>query len=100
MKRALMLALILALSAGAAEAKSCKDSKTGKSIKCPPGAASVGIETHSLESGSGAPHDAQTGLPSGKRQHSPITVTKGPHCTKGKACGNACISVKDVCHKG
>jgi hypothetical protein len=25
--------------------------------------------------------------------------TKGPHCTKGKPCGNSCIAVNEVCHK-
>jgi psiF repeat len=25
--------------------------------------------------------------------------TKGPHCTKGKPCGDACIAVNKVCHK-
>jgi hypothetical protein len=34
-----MLAFVLALAAGVADAKSCKDPKTGKVIKCPPTAA-------------------------------------------------------------
>jgi hypothetical protein len=25
--------------------------------------------------------------------------TKGPHCTKGKPCGNSCIAMNKVCHK-
>jgi hypothetical protein len=25
--------------------------------------------------------------------------TKGPHCTKGKPCGNSCIAQNEVCHK-
>jgi hypothetical protein len=25
--------------------------------------------------------------------------TKGPHCTKGKPCGNSCIAKDKVCHK-
>jgi len=25
--------------------------------------------------------------------------TKGPHCTKGKPCGNSCIALNKVCHK-
>ena len=25
--------------------------------------------------------------------------SKGPHCTKGKPCGNSCIAVDKVCHK-
>ena len=24
---------------------------------------------------------------------------KGPHCTKGKPCGNSCIAIDKVCHK-
>jgi psiF repeat len=27
------------------------------------------------------------------------TETKGPHCTKGKPCGNSCIAMNKVCHK-
>ena len=23
----------------------------------------------------------------------------GPHCTKGKPCGNSCIAIDEVCHK-
>jgi psiF repeat len=25
--------------------------------------------------------------------------SKGPHCTKGKPCGNSCIAMDKVCHK-
>jgi hypothetical protein len=25
--------------------------------------------------------------------------TKGPHCTKGKPCGNTCIAMDKICHK-
>jgi psiF repeat len=25
--------------------------------------------------------------------------TKGPHCTKGKPCGNSCIAKDKVCHQ-
>ena len=25
--------------------------------------------------------------------------TQGPHCTKGKPCGNSCIAMDKVCHK-
>jgi hypothetical protein len=28
-----------------------------------------------------------------------ISETKGPHCTKGKPCGNSCIAMDKVCHK-
>jgi hypothetical protein len=73
MKRALMLAVILALSAGAADAASkCKDAK-GKFIKCPPAVAAVV---------SSAP-----------------TAGHPPHCVKGVPCGNACIAKGKVCHK-
>jgi hypothetical protein len=24
---------------------------------------------------------------------------KGPHCNKGKPCGNSCIAIDEVCHK-
>jgi len=27
------------------------------------------------------------------------TEAKGPHCTKGKPCGNSCIAMNKVCHK-
>jgi hypothetical protein len=27
------------------------------------------------------------------------TETKGPHCTKGKPCGNTCIAKDKVCHQ-
>jgi hypothetical protein len=27
-------------------------------------------------------------------------ASAAPHCVKGKACGNTCIKVTDVCHKG
>jgi hypothetical protein len=29
----------------------------------------------------------------------PAAETKGPHCTKGKPCGNSCIAMDKVCHK-
>ena len=28
-----------------------------------------------------------------------VSETKGPHCTKGKPCGNTCIAMDKVCHK-
>jgi hypothetical protein len=27
------------------------------------------------------------------------SATKGPHCTKGKPCGNTCIAMDKVCQK-
>jgi hypothetical protein len=79
MKRIILLAAILAMSAGVADAKLiCKDAK-GKFIKCPPAAAAVTSSTTAMASSSTAKHP--------------------PHCVKGKACGNTCIKATDVCHK-
>jgi hypothetical protein len=73
MRRLIVLAAVLAMAAGAADAKSCKDTK-GKFTKCPPAAAAISA--------------------------APMAAGSHPkHCVKGKACGNTCISVKDVCHK-
>jgi hypothetical protein len=75
MRRLIVLATVLAMAAGAADAKSCKDAK-GKFTKCPPAAA---ISSAPMASGGS---------------------TKAPkHCVKGKACGDSCIAMKDVCHK-
>jgi hypothetical protein len=70
MKRIIMLAVILAMAAGAADAKSCKDAN-GKFIACPAAASSA----------------------------KPGSCAKPPQCKKGKLCGCACISAKDTCHK-
>jgi hypothetical protein len=77
MKRALLLAVILALGAGIADAKQCKDPKTGKFVKCPPAAAATTTTTTSSSSSSSHP----------------------PHCVKGVPCGNTCIAKGKVCHK-
>jgi hypothetical protein len=75
MQKMLVLAAVAALAlASVADAKQCKDTTTGKFIKCPPPAA--------------AP--AATSSATGKA---------APHCTKGKPCGNTCIKTTDVCHK-
>jgi hypothetical protein len=60
--------------AGFADAAPCKDAK-GKFTKCPPAAAAPAAMASAA---------AKAG---------------GPNCKKGKRCGNACISMKDVCHK-
>ena len=73
MTRIMIAALVLALSAGVADAKSCKDPKTGKFIKCPP---PVTNTTSSTSSSGGA-----------------------PHCTTGVPCGHSCIAKGKVCHK-
>jgi hypothetical protein len=104
--------------AGAADAAACKDAK-GKFTKCPaPAAASA---SYALD-GRGNCHDAKgkmskksmcaavaTAMPataaavpaSAREAASPMStlLAGGPNCKKGKRCGNACISVKDVCHK-
>ena len=82
MHRLLTLAIVLALSAGAADAKSCKDAH-GKFTKCPAAATSP------------APATAAPSHPS------PMAATMGgvPHCVKGKLCGHACIAVTKTCHK-
>ena len=78
MKRMIMLAVVLAMAGGVADAKSCKDVK-GKFMKCPPAAA------------------MSSAAPMGS---SMMSSTKAPkHCVKGKACGNTCIAMKDTCHK-
>jgi hypothetical protein len=75
MRRVLMLAAILALSASSVSAATkCTDPKTHKFIKCPPPAA------------------AQSSAPTGGH--------KAPHCTTGVPCGNSCIAKGKVCHKG
>ena len=80
MKRILMIAVILAMGAGVADAKSCKDPTTHKFIKCPTVAAAPAA-------------------PSTMSSMKPSSTSKAPHCVKGKACGNSCIAVKDICHK-
>jgi hypothetical protein len=77
MKRFLMLAAVLAMTAGVADAKSCKDSTTHKFIKCPAAVASSAPAMSSMASSSKKP----------------------PHCVKGKVCGDSCIAKTDVCHK-
>jgi|GEM_PF-1286232 len=69
----------LSLAASADAASQCRDAK-GKFVKCPTPAAAAGkpaAATVGAAASSGA----------------------GPNCKKGKRCGNACISVNDVCHK-
>ncbi len=76
MRKRLFMAAIAAIvfsSAAEAAATKCHDPKTGKFIKCPPPAAAT---------------------------VAPASSKAGPkHCVKGKACGNTCIKVSDVCHK-
>ncbi len=115
----LLTALTFTLSlAGAADAAACKDAK-GKFAKCTaPAAASA---SYALDA-KGNCHDAKgkmakktmcsavamampataASAPASARvASSPMSTSLagGPNCKKGKRCGNACISVKDVCHK-
>ncbi|MBV9996282.1 MAG: hypothetical protein JO127_13840 [Caulobacteraceae bacterium] len=78
---ALIAAVAIALAAGAADAKQCKDPKTGKFIKCPPAAAATAAPATTAAAAS-----ATTG-------------GHPPHCTVGKPCGNSCIAKDKVCHK-
>ena len=73
MTRTLVLALVIALAAGAADAakQQCKDPKTGKFIKCPPPSSAV----------------------------FPSAPKGAPHCTTGIPCGSTCIAKGKVCHK-
>lgn len=110
--------MVLALGlANAAAAAPCKDA-AGKFTKCP--AAAAATADYSLDA-KGNCHDAKgkmakkslcAAAPAASAVAAPAaatasTTTKttttassgGPNCTKGKRCGNACISVKDVCHK-
>jgi hypothetical protein len=68
MHRALTLAIILALSAGGAYAKSCKDPKTGKFIACPAASSPAATGTK--------PH-CTTGVPCGNS-----CIAKGKVCHK------------------
>ena len=83
MTKLLMLTFAIALVAGAADAKSCKDPTTGKFIKCPPAAASTTTSATTTTT-------TTTASTNGKAP---------PHCTKGKPCGNACIKATETCHK-
>ena len=42
---------------------------------------------------------AAPAAPAASAMASAATSSAGPQCKKGKRCGNACISVKDTCHK-
>ena len=86
MTRILALAFILAISAGVADAKSCKGA-TGKFVKCPP--ADVKGDMSAAKT-SAAEDTKAAGMPSAA--HAPV-------CKVGKPCGKSCISKDKVCHK-
>jgi hypothetical protein len=80
----LIVACAFALAAaGAADAKSCKDPKTGKFVTCPAAAAAPGTAASAAATPAAA------------------TAASGgaPHCKTGKPCGNSCIAKDKVCHK-
>ena len=125
MRKTLILAAIAALAfTSVADAKSCKDA-SGKFIKCPSVAAAAttakamtGAATKSAKANEkAAKKDAAIAKAASKKATfaastastaggmataaAPMTTSgrKAPHCVKGKACGNSCIKMTDVCHK-
>jgi hypothetical protein len=95
-----------AAAAAPAKAGACRDAK-GKFIKCgaPEAAAAKAGDTASPASPL-TPHMNATSTAAMAAKPSPMATTAEPqaaahpkNCKKGKACGNTCISVKDVCHK-
>lgn len=117
MKRILALAFILAISAGVADAKSCKDA-TGKFIKCPPAAAAMA--TPATPTATTAvrckdakgkfmkcpPADVKSDMAAAKTSAATDTKADGmpsvahaPVCKVGKPCGRSCIAKDKVCHK-
>ncbi len=96
MKRLLALAVILALGAGGAHAKSCTDPATHKFVKCGAAApATTAAPTKAVMSP--APATPTKTAPSVASMAS--GGRKTPNCVKGKLCGNSCIKATDVCHK-
>ncbi len=114
----LLATLTIALGlAGAASAATCKDA-AGKFTKCPAAAPAAGYtldakgnchdakgkmakKTMCPASASAATPAAAAAAPAAATAKGSATAASGagPNCKKGKRCGNACISVKDVCHK-
>lgn len=97
MRKTLILAAIAALAfTSAADAKSCKDAK-GKFIKCPAAAAAPAKPMASPMVKAKGKGKETTAAPAMASMAS--AGKKAPHCVKGKACGNSCIKMTDVCHK-
>jgi hypothetical protein len=121
----MILAAIAALAfTSVADAKSCKDA-SGKFIKCPSAVAaqttakamSAADKQAAKANEKAAKKDAAIAKAASKKATSaaskastdagqamaaaPVATSgrKAPHCTKGKACGNSCIKMSDVCHK-
>lgn len=115
MRKTMILAAIAALAfTSAADAKSCKDA-SGKFIKCPSAAAAqttakamTAADTKSAKANakaasknatSAAPNASTAGGKAVAAAPMATASKKAPHCVKGKACGNSCIKMTDVCHK-
>ena len=106
MKHAVALAIVLALGAGAAHAKSCTDPTTHKFVKCtaataPAAPASTApAKKPSMLSGLMRPKTASSAPAQSPAPTSSTIATGGaPHCSKGKVCGHSCIAMDKVCHK-
>ena len=94
---ALLAALSLALAAGSAEAKQCRDA-AGKFITCPAASAA-----HKAAKGASdvASATGDAASKAGKSVGSAMSSATGghPQCKTGKPCGNSCIAKDKVCHK-
>jgi hypothetical protein len=88
----LIVALAFALAAGASDAKSCKDPKTGHFVKCSTEAAAPATPASKTTPAAATPM-ASAAAPSAS------TSGGAPHCKTGKPCGNSCIAQNKVCHK-
>jgi hypothetical protein len=127
MKRLLAFAVVIALGAGAANAKAayCQDPTTHKRISCK--AQAITTESgKSLTTEKGQPITTETpakkpSMFSGMMKPKPAPTTpmqspasatpmaptvstmasgkKAPNCVRGKLCGNSCIKATDICHK-
>jgi hypothetical protein len=115
MRRSILAVAVLAFSiaaAGASDAAICKDSKTGKIIKCPaPAAAPAGKPCRDPKTGKlmkcgSAPMSAPLASllhhnpPAAGPSHGTVVHGGGAIvCKTGKPCGNACIPKDRQCHK-
>ena len=114
MNRLLSLAVVIALGAGAAQAKAtyCQDLTTHKRISCKTApvtaapatmapAAAAPAKKPSMFSGLMKPKPATTSDAVALSASSSAAMATGgaPHCTKGKVCGHSCIAMAKVCHK-
>ena len=93
-----------ATPASTAKAAPCKDAK-GKFTKCPAATAEA-VKTGNTASPA-SPETPHTSAAAAAAKPTPMatpasTTTAAAHpknCKKGKACGNTCIAMSDVCHK-